>query len=243
MKPPALDLLWVDPRALPRIRKLSDYGAPDSAESGVDEARIVNVLSKGAPLGALAVASAISSGTRPDGRFLAPLALLEGELRPVVDPVESLKVTVTAVQPFVTGDEELQSALKTAKVFLGSPGGMMPASVAESLAQRIRETFGRVRRAVSADYVERDVSRTLVEQRRLKIQVYAGGPHARALFASVGERTPHLCFVPEPAVASLPLSARIGCRILAAATPVAEAHEAHPFALRVVAIARTIPRA
>lgn len=247
-----LDLLYADPKALPRLRKLPAFAAPlDGAPlalldidglDGADEARVVRCLADETLADVKAIDAALLAGTHHAGRFLAPIVLVDGELAFAYDAVETLKLTVTTALPFAAGDDDLTAALKAAGDFLASPGAVQPRSVADSLSQRVRGAFTRAKRPVPAEYLEREVQRALVEQRRNRVALYAAAPHARALTTLAGERNPLLTFVPAAALDYLPLTSKFRCRALAEATPLVEEYESHPFALRIVALARVLTR-
>lgn len=274
------DLLYVDAAALSRIRRATHQdgdplekavpprpGRPLSllhipALEGRSEIAVHEQLVSGRPLEMNEVNEAVHRGARPDGRFAAPTVLVEGELRLALDPVEALKLTVTTAIAFAPGDEELTASLKPARDFLETAAEMGSASVAESLAARIRDAFARTRRsagqerggggegakaraaAVPDNYLEAEVHRALVEQRRYRITKYAGSDHARAALVWAKEAKPATvpCFVPSPALAYLPLCSKLSVRMFADAQPVIEKGERiDGFTLRVLALARPLP--
>ena len=245
-----IDLAYVDAKALPRLRKLPAYSDPVDSKAlallglegvdGPEELRVARCLAETPPCDSASISEAIARAVSPTGRFLAPVLAVEGELVLSFDAIESLKLSVSAVLPFANGDDELTAAIAAARGFLDSPGGITPSSVAESLELRLRESFSRVRRAVPGDFVEREVLRSLVEQRRNKLATHAGLPHAHALLTLRGERLAQLCFVPKPALSFLPLTAKLDVRLLAEASPLAEPSDSQSFALRVVALGRKL---
>jgi len=250
----SLDLLYADPKALPRMRKLPSF--PKEPEEGAaalldiagiegaDELGILEALDKGTAADSPAITLALQASVRPDGRFAPPLLVVEGDLALSFDAVEELKVTVTTALPFAPGDDDMSASLKAARDFLEASGDVPSATVAQSLASRILASFTRVRRPAGQDYLEREVQRALVEQRRNKVGMHAGAPHARATLGLQGERSPLLCFVPKPALPYLPLASKLQGRMIVEATPLADQYESHAFALRLVAVARrlSLPR-
>jgi hypothetical protein len=246
---PTLDLLYAEPKSIPALRKQPGWPARSTGTAlpllgiagleGPDENDVATLLRTGAPATPTEISKAIDAGVRLDGRFNAPIVVVAGELRLLFDAVETLKLNVTTAIPFAGGDDDLKSAIDAAKSFLESAGELGAPSVAESMSTRIRDCFGRVRRAVAADYLEREVHRALVEQRRYRMGKYAGSPHARGLLAA-SDKSTLLCFIPKAALSYLPLSSKLELRMLAEAAPLSDQFESQPFALRLVACARIV---
>lgn len=199
------------------------------------------VLSHAAPLDAEGVAAALTAAVRSDGKFAPPLVVVAGELRFAFDEVKALAAIVTTATPFLGGDPPLKEAVSAAKDFLALPE--MPASpaVIEAFSTRIREAFGRVKRAVPQGYLEAQTDRALLEQRRYQMRVIDGSPHVRATIH--GERGAMLVYLPKAASDHLPLYPRFPARVFAEVRAAVDQGEPFGFALGGLAVARGLPEA
>jgi hypothetical protein len=258
--PDTLELLWLDPKSAARIRKrppwqrLLDEARRAPREDGPveplvpgqdvppdDRRDVFLVLARGEAVGGEGVAEALAESVREDGKFAPPLVLVAGELSLPFDELEELKCAMTTVTPFVGGDEPLKAAVAAAEDLLETPGLLPSPEVTEALTGRIREAFGRVRRAVPAGYLDAQIDRALLEQRRYQKRVFEGDPHLRAMLQGPADKAPMLTYLPEDLAAKIPLFQRFPARLVAAAHLSTDQFESHPFALEVVALARQIP--
>ncbi len=80
----------------------------------------------------------------------------------------------------------------------------------EAITGRIRDAFGRVKRAVPPGYLEAQTERALLEQRRYQKRMFHGEPHLRALLHGPGDKGPSLVYLPEAVADKLPLYQRFG---------------------------------
>lgn len=253
-----LELLWFDPKSAARIRRrppwrrILDEAAAEKADEpalpnqGVppEERRdVLLVLARGEATDGEGASAAVSAGIRDDGVFAPPLLLLAGELRFAFDEVETLKGTVTTATPFMGGDEPLKATVDAAKDFLATPGLLTAPAVVEALAGRIRDAFGRTKRAVPAGYLEAQTERALLEQRHYQKRVFAGAPSLRALLQAPADKGSMLAYLPADVASKLPLYQRFPARLVAEAHLSADQYESHPFALKILALARQIPPA
>jgi len=256
--PEPLDLLFIDPKSAPRIRKrpawsalLEEFrraGAPTEADApplpgpkipAEDRAEVFVILARGAPTDTTGVTHALAESIRDDGKRATPMVLVAGDLTFPFEELAELKATVTAATPFSGGDEPLEAALGAAKDFLQTPGLLAAPAVVESLTTRLREAFRRTKRAVPPDYVKTQADRALLEQRRYQQRIFQGAPHVRALLTG-SDRQSMLVYLPAAAAPNLPLSPSFAARLVAEAHPAADLLETHPFSLRALALARVI---
>ena len=264
-----IDLLGFDARALPRIRiqpvwrplldalreKVPDPDIddpslyPDPAE-GEERREIFEVLAHGEPLDESGLRAAFKAAIRDDGRFVAPLVLLAGDLALPFDELKALEALAAAVTPLAGNDEALRSALEAVKEFVASPELVSSSSVAEALATRVKETYGRGKHALPLAHVEAQAERALVEHRRYQRRTVLGGRHLRALLhlgaagtgagAGAGAKQVIPIYLPDTLAEGLPMFPRFSARVVVEAHFAVDAYETHPVALRVVALARVM---
>lgn len=252
------ELCYLDPKSAPRIRKKPAWrqildaagdakddapALPGQAPPPDDRRDALLVLTRGAPMDAAEIADAIAGSVRADGKFSAPLVLASGELRLPFDELEVMKGLITTATPFMGGDEPLEASVRAAEDFLKTPGLPTAPPVVEALANRIREAFGRVKRAVPPGYLDTQTERALTEQRRYQKRVFDGAPVVRALFQGPNDAAPMLAYLPEGAKKHLPLFQRFPARLIAEGHLSADQYEPQTFALKVLALARSIPPA
>jgi hypothetical protein len=254
-----IELCWVAPKRVPRIRRRPPWrhildeaahappdepGDPALSKQDVppeDRRDVLLILARADATDAEGVAAALSEGVHEDGKFAPPLVLVAGELRFPFGELETLKATVTTATPFVPGDEPLKAAVDAAKEFLAIPGLSPAPAVVEAITGRIRDAFGRIKRAVPPGYLEAQTERALLEQRRYQKRTFHGEPHLRALLQAPGDKGPMLVYLPEAVADRLPLYQRFGARIIAEAHLSVDQYETHTYALEALAIARELP--
>lgn len=255
----SIELLWLDPRRLTRIRKKAAWrtlvddalrsptdkpgipALPNQSVPPEDRRDLLLILARAESMDTEGVASALGESVREDGKFAPPLALVAGELRFPFGEVESLKATMTTATPFMGGDEPLKAAVDAAKEFLAIPHLSPAPAVVEVLTGRIREAFAKTKRAVPADYLETQTERALLEQRHYQRRTFQGARHLRALLQMGGEKGAMLTYLPESVSDKLPLFQRFGVRLIAEVHLSVDQYEAYPYALEVLALAREIP--
>ena len=254
-----IELSWAAPKRVARIRRQPAWRAVlDEASKGPpeepgdpalskqdvppeDRRDVLLILARGDATDSDGVAAALSEGVHEDGKFAPPLVLVAGELRLPFDELETLKATLTTATPFVPGDEPLRAAVDAAKDFLAIPDLSPAPAVVDAMTARIRDAFGRVKRAVPAGYLEAQTERALLEQRRYQKRVFRGETHLRALLQAPGEKASSLVYLPEAVADKLPLFARFNARIIAEAHLSVDQYEAFPHGLEAVALARELP--
>jgi hypothetical protein len=254
-----IELCWLAQRRVARIRRQPAWravldeaakgppeepGDPALSQKDVppgDRRDVLLILARGDATDGEGVAAAVLGGVREDGKFAPPLVLVAGELRLPFDELETLKSTLTTAMPFVPGDEPLKAAVDSAKDFLAIPGLSPAPAVLDAITGRIRDAFGRVKRAVPPGYLEAQTERALLEQRRYQKRVFHGEPHLRALIQGPSDKASSLVYLPEAVTERLPLFARFGARIIAEAHLSLDQYEPHPHALEALALARELP--
>jgi len=253
----ALQLVWFEPECLPRVHRKPEFQpllraledrAPDTElddpslakdPAAMEDRRdIFEVLALGHALDEPGLNHALERAVRDDGKFIPPLALVDGEVRFLFDEIETLRATLTIAAVFSTGDEALKAAIVDAREFLRTPDLRSPPSVTEGYTTRIQDALKRAKRAVAPGYLEEQTERVLVEARHYQRRTVYGAPHLRALLQIGNAGRPWPLYVPEAAAGKLPMFARFPARVLAEVGFQENQYEAHPTALRALAIAR-----
>ncbi|MDC0744595.1 DUF2169 family type VI secretion system accessory protein [Polyangium mundeleinium] len=252
------DLLWFDPRSLPRIRKQPAWRAIlealadepldpdiDDPELGfepadVEERReVFEVLAHGAALGEEAIRAAVRGAIRKDGRFVAPLVLVEGDVSLLFDEIESLQALVAVVAPLAGGDDRSKEAVAAARDYLSAADSLRDPVAARELGAAIETAYAQAKkRVVSPAEVSVRMERVLLEHRRYQRQAVFGGTHLRGVVQLPGGEREMPVYFPEALVEVLPMSAKFSARLVAEAHLAADAQAACPVALRGVGITR-----
>lgn len=267
----ALELLWFDLESVPRFRRRPAWRAIlDAAESEPrdpdfddpamakdpmlieDRREVFEILARGEPADLASLEAQLAACQRDDGKLVPAIALFAGELEMPFDELSALRATIGTVTPLVGADEALKASIESAKELLALPDLMAAPAVAEALTRRIEQAFAGGKRAVSADYLETQRERVLLEQRRYQRRSVFGDKHLRAALRAEGEAPSKpppgkpggnvvIAYLPEGLAPLLPLSPRFRARFIAEIRLSADPAEAHPAALRVLAIARAVP--
>lgn len=107
--------------------------------------------------------------------------------------------------------------MPVANDFLKTPGLLAAPAIVEGLTDRIRQAFGRVRRAVPSGYLDAHIERALLEHRRYQKRVFGGAPHLRALLQGPSDKATMLVYFAADLATMLPLYQRFPARLIAAA--------------------------
>lgn len=182
----------------------------------------------------------IQQSVAEDGRFTAPLCVLEGVLRVRFDNTASLRALVAAMKPFSDNDSKatskLDNALEHAAAVLEQPSAT--ASTINGARRGIREAFGRSSSTASIDLVDQEIERTLLEQRHYSRRTLLGGEHIRATLKS-GKHV-LVCYLNEALATRLPMMLSFDARIIAEAHPRQDQYETDNYALRVLTLGRIL---
>ncbi|KYF80865.1 hypothetical protein BE20_00875 [Sorangium cellulosum] len=253
----ALQFIWYDPEEVPRIRRkpafqqiireledrpldaeVDDPAIAKDPMAVEDRREVFEVLARGDAADEAGLSGALERAVREDGKFVAPLLLMAGELCLPFDEIERLKATMTTAAPFAVGDDMLSAAVEEAKSFLSMPHLLSPPAVAEGFTKRIEDAFARAKRSVSQGYLGEQAERVLLERRCYQRRAVFGATHLRALLQVGGSSRLVPAYLPEGLATKLPLQARFKARVIAAVELQEDQYEAHPAALRVTALAR-----
>jgi hypothetical protein len=257
----AIELLWYDPACVARIRRQpgwkeimaqvkpnpldDDYpgdAPPDKRQELRDRREIFGLLARAEPIDLRGIDAALANAVREDGTFVPPLVLVAGELEFPFDELETLKATIAAVMPFVSGDKKLKETVETTEQLLQTPWLKGANSVAEGLTQKIREAFAQGNRMVPPRYLETHTERMLLEQRAYQKRTVLGKPCLRSLFSASGSSEQVPVYLPESLAQELPAFLRLGARMIAEARTRVDQYEAHAMALKAVVLGRVLDR-
>jgi hypothetical protein len=253
-----IDLIWFDPdapgpvRLEPRWQELiadnrirppevayDDDPAPVPQEAQ-DRNDVFALLAEAPPSGPDDLDAIVAGATSPKGRFDPPLAVVAGDLAPVFEEIDLLKATLAAAAPFLGGDKRLKDAHDAAVEGLASPYVQASGAACDALAARVREAFAQSGRSLPAGHLDAQAERMVVEQRRYQRRTVLGEPRIRARLAQPGAAAPVPVYLPEALATKLPLFARFPARLLVEVHVAQEQSEAHPLALRALALARVV---
>jgi hypothetical protein len=254
-----VELLWYDPAAIASIREAPSFktailsGRPPILELGYDQdvppEEPVEVKERRDVMSVMHYANAtydeglkdeIADAVSDDGTFSPPLVMVIGELLLPFDEIETLKAAVALAKPVSSGDPKLKEALDAADELLAT--GLALSQAAEKLSSRIREAFAQTPgRALPANYLDKELERVLLTERRYQHRTVLGRKSLRGLvgFSSTpGTAWTLPAYLPEEIALELPMYASFRVRIIAEAHLQQDQYESHAAALRVVALGR-----
>jgi hypothetical protein len=251
-------LLWYEPGLADRVRvhppwltmiarlrpvppePAYDDDPPEDPPEVVDRRDVFAALTDAEPTSVDDLEACVAGATTDRGAFTPPLAALRGELELTFDDVETLKITVATVAPFAAGpDKRLKDAFDAASAALESSTLATSGRAVENLTTRVREAFAAGSWSLPAGFLDREVERALVEQRKYQTRSILGEKWIRATLGPRGSAAP--VYLPVALAGKLPLYARFPARLVVEVHLQQDGYEAHPFALRCLALARTTP--
>jgi hypothetical protein len=246
-----LDLLWFDAAVVPKLRAnrawralvdALELVASDDGASGEGEDRreAFQVLANGETRDVSTLAGVLAGAIAPDGQLEPPLVLTEGEVNLPFDPAELLKVTLAACKPIAPTDKAFQEVVLAVAAM--ADAAVLSDTVAQSLVRRLRDAFQDVKHALPPRYLESTAERALLDGRRYQRREVFGAPHVRALLGPPASAEGAPAYLPAGVASRLPLFPRFRGRLLAEVHPQVDHDDAHACALRVLAIARAVPR-
>ncbi|XXT23150.1 DUF2169 domain-containing protein [Sorangium sp. So ce429] len=257
--PEAIELLWYDPACVSRVRRQpgwkeimaqvkpypldDDYpgeAPPERRQELRDQREVFGLLARAEPTDLRGIDAALANAVREDGTFVPPLVLAAGELEFPFDELETLKATIAAVMPFVSGDRRLKETVETTEQLLQTPWLKGASSVAEGLTQKIRDAFVQANRAVPPSYMETHTERMLLDQRAYQKRMILGQLRLRTLFLARGASKPIPVYLPSSVEGELPGFLRMTVRMVLEPRPRIEQFEEQPVAGRCLAIARVV---
>lgn len=254
-----VNLLGFEPSSIPRIRKVPEWRAvldeideqpldPEMDEAFAEDAKTLEdrhdvfyVLTGAEPSTPLGVETLVKEAMRPDGRFIAPLVLLAGQLQFPFDEVEALKALVAAVTPLAATDPRLREVIDAVGEMLKGPFLQSSTGAARQMTLRIKDALASGRSTISQGTIDAHVERMLLEQRRYQRRSVFGDQRIRALLHLDRAPRPMPAYLPERLVTELPLFERFKVRMIAEVHLQQDQSESHANALRVLALGRVVP--
>jgi hypothetical protein len=186
-----------------------------------------------------ALAAGLAKAISADGKLVPPLAITTGELALPFDAAELLRVTLAAAKPIAPSDKTFLEVFDAVSAMAEAAALSEP--VAHGLTYRLREAFQNVKHTLPPRYLESTAERALLEGRRYQKREVFGAPNLRALLTPpTGDPVP--AYLPAMMASRLPLYAKFRVRLVAEVHSQVDSEESHPCALRVLAIARVVPR-
>jgi hypothetical protein len=274
-----LALLWAKPGGSLRLRRIKAYkplidaledrpvdpelddAGPDEDPMSVEDRReIFEVIAAGKTTDGTGMRKGLGDAIRPDGKFVAPLVLLQATMRTPFEARARLEVTLTTVKPFIAPPKEqitggtaeepetelvytpLTEAVGDAKTFLEDADPLCPASLLDGFTKRIVTAFEDEDRDLPAGYLGEETERALLQKRRYQTRLVFGEAHLRTLVDVTGSEEPVPAYLPESLANELPLDTSFRVKFLAELHHRIDRDEASPLALRVVALARVLTR-
>ena len=253
-----LQLIWFDPRAVPRMRRQQDWRRildqleEQPQDSIVDDITLDNdavgvenytdtfeLLSHAAAEQLRELSSIVDRGRTKDGKFVAPLALFAGQLHFPFSHLENLKATISTARPFASSDEALSHAIEDANAVVATPDLIAAPEVVLSHTKRITDAFRRVDRLVPKNYIKKQNQRALLEGRHYQRRKVFGAEHIQAQLRPSRERRNAVpTYLPAALAEQLPMYEQFQVRLIATVEPAASQYEEHTVALKVAALGR-----
>jgi hypothetical protein len=248
-----VDLLACDSSVPSRIRRsktfkplLKDLAQPHGAldldapasepdQDERDRLDVLRVLSCGAPLDLSALHTALDSLLGNAIDFDIPLMLVEGEVKPSMDPIETLRVAASLAKHLAASNKRVQTAWAAANDAL-SASPMLTSEAASALYKQLEGSTHEL--ALPSRYLADQVDRILLESRSFKKRTLCGAPRIRADL-SLGKTSVPI-YLPESVSTQLPLLPSVSVIALVELRPREEMSEPHPDALIAFALGRVL---
>lgn len=167
----------------------------------------------------------------------APLGLIAAELRLGFDARAALTVYAEAARPLAKSDKALAATLEHVAQLLETPLGDV-AEVARGQRARIAQQWRAANRELPDDFLERSAEEILLRRRSYETREVLDELHLRALLVDGDQAVP--LYLPEAAGKQLPLFHAFEARVITELWPRQDEREAHPVALRAIAVARRV---
>jgi hypothetical protein len=249
-----IDLIWVDAVARKRLRAWwtdllteAEFGEFDSRherptdDPEADQAMrdAVVVLTKAPATDAAELERVVDESVDDSGAFTPPLVVLEGDLKLLFDEVARLETIAAIVAPLAATDKKMKDLCDGAAQLVD---GKKPptGSAAMRHTQLIREHHSTIAARGGSSALDAEVDGALADARAYDTRDLLGSVHLRASIAAGGEAIP--AYLAEALKSRLPLFDAFRARVIAEVTPRQDRGESHWLCLRVLALARIVPR-
>lgn len=250
----AIQLVWYDAKIAPRLRRHDTFAAVfaesdlgdgdlDAVSTSVDveeagDARDVHeVLIRAESIAPGLISDASAGAIRPNGAFVPPLVVLRGVLVIPFDETATLEVLIALGAALVGGDAAIKEAMEAARAVAALPAPIPP-SLADEASQRLQQAFDRARRQIGGLAVDAHAERALLARRAYSRRTVLGKEHLRTLLTDETGSVLVAVYLPEHLAKELPMFTRFSVRILGELLPTQDQAEAHPWAVRGLALGR-----
>lgn len=219
----------------PRAHQKVDV--PVSEQTPEDRARfeVLRVLSCGAPLGPDDLHTAADALLDDPHDFDIPLLLVEGEVRPTMDEVETLRVAADLAKPLAGNNKRVQGAVAIANDALSRAAPPLSDAATALYRQLVSSTS---ELSLPPRHFADLVDRTLLEARSFKKRTLLGAPRIRAEL-TFGRLTLPI-YLPDAVASSLPLLPVFSLAALVELRPREDVSEPNPAALVAFALGRVL---
>lgn len=224
-------LAEVRPKATPRE---PDEDIPQELRNLQRNLREVTVImTRAEALDDQGIRRAFGASVSEDGAFVAPVVLVEGDLRLGFDEVESLKVTAGLAGPLAATNKKVKELLDIADDMLAKP--LVFKGSAANLTAKIREQFG-VTSVLAQNEANLVIDQTLLERQAYQKRQFFNKKWLRSTLKVGGMST--VMYVPEAALGTMPTCTELRIRAIAELRPKMAADDAGDLGLFVLALAR-----
>lgn len=248
-----VDLLAFDPGAPSRLRRSKAHAplvamtppprthqkvdAPPAEQTPEERGRadVLRVLSCGVPLGPDALHASVDALLDDPYEVEIPLLLVEGEVKPTMDEVKTLRVAAELAKPLAGDNKRIHAILALANDTLTRAVAPIPESAAalfKQLEAAIHE------QPLPSRHFADLVDRTLLESRSYKRRTLLGAPRIRAEL-TLG-RVAFPIYLPEAAASQLPLLSTFPLTALVELRPREDASEPNATSLVAFALGRVL---
>lgn len=218
----------------PRVPRKVDAKATEEPE---DRARldVLRVLSCGAPLGAEDLDASFDALFEDPHELDVPLFHVQGECRPTMDELETLRLAVEVAKPLAGVNKRVLAAIAVSTEALARTAGLT-ADGAVSHYKRLEAATAEL--SLPPRHLADHVDRTLLEARSFKKRTLLGAPRIRAEL-TIG-RLALPIYLPDSAASHLPLLPSFALAALVELRPREDASEQNPAALVAFALGRVL---
>jgi len=253
-----LELIWFDPTFVARIRQVPAWAAllkpplkkaptqrgappppePPSAVEATERADVTAVIAKAPGSRLTEIDVAITDAFGGEGTLDAPLLVVEGDLKLELDKLALLKAVTSTAAVLASADKRLKEVLDLAAEMLKTELEFAPETI-DRLLVRVREAWSKANHHHPLDHLEALPERMLLERRQYAKRELLDGTWLRASLTLDGIEVP--MYLPDALRKRLPLYRHFGARAIVEALPQQDQYESSPLALRVIALARSLP--
>jgi hypothetical protein len=251
-------LLWFDPEAVARIRAYAEAASlldvepeppppevrtPASrAQLAPDERDVLGILAR-VRSGVPSLTKIVGAALGEHGELVPPLLALAGEMEVRFDGRARVRAMVAAAALLLASDREASASLAALRGLLDDPALEGADGVAEALKTHVHSLVAQSKRAPAAAFLDAEVERALLAQRRYEKLSHLGKKWLRAHVHCERDAAPLLAYLPEALAPLLPLSRRFSARLIAEVDLCPDPAEPQRLALRVLSLGRVVRRA